>query len=80
MEEKTAETGSLQGSLRKEEFISTRLKAALALKEERKKEAKIKVVELEAWMVKTISEVMIRAMEEFKASFKMRNLNVGFGQ
>ncbi|EHA8587696.1 hypothetical protein COCNU_scaffold002990G000030 [Cocos nucifera] len=48
--------------------------------EERKKEAEIKVAELEARMAKSISKVMIRAVEEFKASSKMRNLNVKFSQ
>ncbi|KAG1330982.1 hypothetical protein COCNU_02G009500 [Cocos nucifera] len=66
--------------LQKEEFILTGLKAVLALKEERKKEVKNKVAQLKAQMVKSISKVMTRAMEEFKASSKMRNLNVEFGQ
>ncbi|EHA8588422.1 hypothetical protein COCNU_scaffold005100G000010 [Cocos nucifera] len=66
-EEKMAKIGSLQSVLRKEEFISVRLKAALALEEERKKKVEIKVVELEARMVKSISEAMTWAMEEFKA-------------
>ncbi|EHA8587438.1 hypothetical protein COCNU_scaffold002235G000020 [Cocos nucifera] len=70
---------SLQGALKKE-FVSIELKAALALEEERKKEAEIKVTELEARMAKSISEVMIQAVEEFKASSEMRNLNVEFGQ
>ena len=56
---------SLQGALRKEEFISARLKTLLALEEERKKEVEIKVIELKARMAKSISEVMIRAVEEF---------------
>ncbi|EHA8588573.1 hypothetical protein COCNU_scaffold005839G000010 [Cocos nucifera] len=79
-EDKTTKIRSLQGTLRKEEFISARLKAALALEEERKKEAKIKVIELEAQMAKSFLKMMIQAMEEFKASSKMRNLNVEFGQ
>ncbi|EHA8587114.1 hypothetical protein COCNU_scaffold001452G000020 [Cocos nucifera] len=69
------EIRSLQGALRKEEFISAKLKAALALEEERKKEG-----ELEARMAKSISEAMIRAVEEFKSSFEMRNLNFEFSQ
>ncbi|EHA8586413.1 hypothetical protein COCNU_scaffold000335G000010 [Cocos nucifera] len=69
-----------KGVLRKEEFVSTKLKAALTLEEERKKEAKIKVAELKAQMANSISEAMIWAMKEFKASSKMRNLNVKFGQ
>ena len=75
-----AEIRSLQGALRKEEFILVELKAALALEEERKREAEIKITELEARMTKSILEVMIWAMEEFKASSKMRNLNVEFDQ
>ncbi|EHA8587464.1 hypothetical protein COCNU_scaffold002268G000010 [Cocos nucifera] len=70
----------LKGALRKEEFILTRLKAALALEEERRKEAENKVAELEARMAKSVLEAMTWAIEEFKASFKMRNLNVKFGQ
>ncbi|KAG1327727.1 hypothetical protein COCNU_01G016610 [Cocos nucifera] len=31
-------------------------------------------------MAKSISEVMIRAMEEFKTSPEMRNLNIEFGK
>ena len=73
------EIESLQGILQKEEFVSARLKAALALEEERKKKSKIKVTELKARMTKSISEAMTWAVEEFKASFEMRNLNVEFG-
>ncbi|EHA8588113.1 hypothetical protein COCNU_scaffold004134G000020 [Cocos nucifera] len=79
VEEKTVKIESLQGALRKE-FISVGLKAALALEEERKKEAEIKVIELEARMAKSISKVMIWTVEEFKASSEMRNPNVKFGQ
>ncbi|EHA8587566.1 hypothetical protein COCNU_scaffold002602G000010 [Cocos nucifera] len=78
--EKMVKIRSLWGALRKEEFISIKYKTALALKKERKKEAEIKVVEMQARMAKSISEVMIQAMEEFKASFEMRNLNIKFGQ
>ena len=66
-------------ALRKEELISTRLKAALALEEKEKKEVKIKIAELEVRMSKSISEVTARAMEEFKASSKMKDLNIAFG-
>ncbi|EHA8586783.1 hypothetical protein COCNU_scaffold000934G000020 [Cocos nucifera] len=78
--EKVQEDLRARGALRKVEFISVGLKAALALEEERKKEAEIKVTKLKAWMAKSISEAMIQAVEEFKASSKMRNLNVEFGQ
>ncbi|EHA8588255.1 hypothetical protein COCNU_scaffold004562G000010 [Cocos nucifera] len=60
--------------------LGTILKTALALEEERKKEADNKVTKLEARMVKSILEVMTQAMEELKASFEMRNLNVKFSQ
>ncbi|EHA8588129.1 hypothetical protein COCNU_scaffold004181G000020 [Cocos nucifera] len=80
MEEKAIEIESLQGALQKEEFVSTGLKAALALEEERKKEVENKVTKLEARMVGLISKTMTRAMEEFKTSFEMRNLNIKFDQ
>ncbi|EHA8588940.1 hypothetical protein COCNU_scaffold007375G000010 [Cocos nucifera] len=76
--EKVAEVVSLQDALRKEEFSSTELQAMLALEEERRNEAKIKVIDLEARMVKLISEAMTRIVEEFKASSEMRNLNIAF--
>ena len=66
-QEKVAEVGSLQDVLWKEEFISIKLTVALALEEERMKESKIKVVDLEVQMVKLISEATARAVEEFKA-------------
>ncbi|KAG1338312.1 hypothetical protein COCNU_04G006180 [Cocos nucifera] len=78
-EEKVTKNKNLWGALRKEELISTGLKAALTLEEE-KKEAKIKVVKLEGKISKPISEVVAQAMEEFKASSKMKDLNIAFGQ
>ncbi|EHA8592094.1 hypothetical protein COCNU_contig69268528G000010 [Cocos nucifera] len=80
MQEKVEEVGSLQDALWKEEFISIGLKATLAMEEERRKEAKIKVIDLEARMVKLTSEAMAQVVKEFKASSKMWNLNVVFGQ
>ncbi|EHA8589128.1 hypothetical protein COCNU_scaffold008155G000010 [Cocos nucifera] len=56
VEGKMAENESLHSALRKKEFISTGLKAALALEEEEKKEARLKVAELEAQLAKSISE------------------------
>ncbi|EHA8587749.1 hypothetical protein COCNU_scaffold003121G000010 [Cocos nucifera] len=79
-EEKATKNENLRGVLRKEELISIRLKAAFALEEEKKKEVEIKVIELEVKMSKSISEVAARAMEEFKASFKMKDLNIAFSQ
>ncbi|EHA8591837.1 hypothetical protein COCNU_contig68494536G000010 [Cocos nucifera] len=54
--EKMVENESLHGALRKLEFVSIGLKAALALEEEEKKEAKLKVIELEYQLAKSISE------------------------
>ncbi|EHA8587774.1 hypothetical protein COCNU_scaffold003178G000010 [Cocos nucifera] len=79
-QEKAADIESLQGTLPKEEFISAGFKAALALEEERKNKAKNKVTKLEARMAKLVLEAMTQAMEEFKACFEIRNLNVEFGQ
>ncbi|EHA8589317.1 hypothetical protein COCNU_scaffold009135G000010 [Cocos nucifera] len=78
-EEKTVENESLRRALRKEKLISTELKATLALEEEKKKEAEIKIVELEVRMSKSISKATVRAMEEFMASSKM-DLNIAFDQ
>ncbi|KAG1360643.1 hypothetical protein COCNU_09G001060 [Cocos nucifera] len=77
--EKVQEDLRAEGVLRKE-FVSVELKAALALEEKRKKEAEIKVAKFEARMAKSILEVMIQTVKEFKASFKIRNLNVEFEQ
>ncbi|EHA8586260.1 hypothetical protein COCNU_scaffold000146G000010 [Cocos nucifera] len=55
MKEKVAKNENLRRALRKEEFISIGLKATLALEEE-KKEAEIKIAELEIRMSKSISE------------------------
>ncbi|EHA8587617.1 hypothetical protein COCNU_scaffold002837G000010 [Cocos nucifera] len=78
--EKAMESESLHGAFQREEFISARLKVALALKKEEKKEAKLKVVELEAQLAESILEVMARAVEEFKTSPKMKDLNIIFSQ
>ncbi|EHA8590675.1 hypothetical protein COCNU_scaffold022151G000010 [Cocos nucifera] len=55
-EEKMAENENLRRALQKEELISTGLNAALALEEEKKKEADIKVTELKVKMSRSISE------------------------
>ncbi|EHA8588727.1 hypothetical protein COCNU_scaffold006501G000010 [Cocos nucifera] len=80
VEEKAADIESLQDALREEEFASDGLKAALALEEERRKEVENRIVELKIQMAKSISEAMTRAMEVFKTSPEMQNLNVEFGQ
>ncbi|EHA8587413.1 hypothetical protein COCNU_scaffold002139G000010 [Cocos nucifera] len=78
-EEKAVENESLQGALQNEELISIGLKATLILEEEKKKEAEIKVVELDVRTSKLILEVAAQAMEEFKISFEMKDLNIAFG-
>lgn len=78
--EKTTESESLRGALRKEEFVLAGLKAAQTLEEEEKKEARAKVAELEAQMVKSISEAAAQAVEEFNASSEMKDLNIAFSQ
>ncbi|EHA8586437.1 hypothetical protein COCNU_scaffold000378G000010 [Cocos nucifera] len=78
MEEKATENENLRKALWKEELISIGLKATLALEEEKKKEVEIKVTELEVKMSNSISEAAARAVEEFKASFEMKDLNIAF--
>ncbi|EHA8587067.1 hypothetical protein COCNU_scaffold001368G000010 [Cocos nucifera] len=77
--EKMMENESLHSALQKE-FVSIRLKTALPLEEERRQEAEGRVAGLEAQMLKSISETVARAMEDFKASPKMKDLNIAFGQ
>ncbi|EHA8588305.1 hypothetical protein COCNU_scaffold004692G000010 [Cocos nucifera] len=78
--EKMMESESLRDAFRKEEFVLAGLKIALALEEEEKKEAKLKVIELEAQLAKSILEVVARAIEELKTSPKMKDLNIAFSQ
>ncbi|EHA8588084.1 hypothetical protein COCNU_scaffold004067G000020 [Cocos nucifera] len=80
MEEKAVENEDLQGVIWREEFISTRLKATLILEEEEKKKAKIRVIELEAQMSKYTLDTAAQAMEEFKASSEIKDLNIAFDQ
>ncbi|KAG1358602.1 hypothetical protein COCNU_08G000480 [Cocos nucifera] len=77
MGEKVVENENLQGVLQKEELILIELKAVLSLEEE-KKEAEIKVAELEIRISKSILEVAARAVKELKASFEMKDLNITF--
>ncbi|EHA8589313.1 hypothetical protein COCNU_scaffold009116G000010 [Cocos nucifera] len=65
--EKVVENDNLREVLQKEGLVLTELKAALALEEEKKKEAKIKITKLEVKMSKSISEAAARAIKEFKA-------------
>ncbi|EHA8592145.1 hypothetical protein COCNU_contig69310783G000010 [Cocos nucifera] len=77
VEEKMMESESLHGTLRKK-FISVRLKEALALEEEENIEARLKVVKLEVQLAKSISEATTQAMEEFRTSPEMKDLNITF--
>ncbi|EHA8588767.1 hypothetical protein COCNU_scaffold006570G000010 [Cocos nucifera] len=78
-EKKVAKNENIWRVLQKEELVSIGIKTALALEEE-KKEAKIKVDELEVKMSKSILMAAARAMEEFKASSKIKDLNIAFSQ
>ncbi|EHA8587118.1 hypothetical protein COCNU_scaffold001456G000010 [Cocos nucifera] len=80
MGEKMVESESLHSGLQKKEFVSTSLKVVLALEKERRQEAERRVAGLEAQMSKSISKAVAWAMEEFKASSKMKNLNITFSQ
>ncbi|EHA8589732.1 hypothetical protein COCNU_scaffold012134G000010 [Cocos nucifera] len=62
------------------EALKAKEELQVEIEEERRKEAQIKVINLEARMAKLISKVMAWVVEEFKASSKIRNLNVAFGQ
>ena len=55
----------------------TDLRATL---EEERKKAEAEVSKLKAQIPTLISEAMVRAVEEFKTSSKMRDLKVEFGQ
>ena len=52
----------------------------MALEEERRKKAEVKVGKLKDQASKQILEVKIQGVEEFKVSSKMRDMNVAFGQ
>ncbi|EHA8586623.1 hypothetical protein COCNU_scaffold000592G000010 [Cocos nucifera] len=76
MREKAAKVGVLPEALKKEEQTLIEMKAALALEEEKRKKVEVKIIELK----EQISKVKAQAVEEFKVSFEMRDLNVKFSQ
>ena len=84
LEEKIIEVLGLQEVLEKEGQTSSDLRTAL--EEERKKaegevsELKVQVFELKVQIPSLISKVGARAVEEFKASSEMEDLQVQFGQ
>ncbi|XP_073117674.1 uncharacterized protein [Elaeis guineensis] len=77
LEEKIAEVASLQEALQKEGQALADLRATL---EEERKKAETEVSELKAQIPTLVLEAMVRAVEEFKTSSKMRDLKVEFGQ
>ncbi|XP_073102544.1 uncharacterized protein [Elaeis guineensis] len=77
LKEKVAEVTSLQEALQKEEQTSTDLKAAL---EEERRKAEAEVSKLKEQIPTLVSEARAQAVEEFKTSSEMRDLNIKFGQ
>ena len=77
LKEKVAEVTSLQEALQKEEQTSMDLKAAL---EEKRRKAEAEVSKLKEQIATLVSEARAQAVEEFKASSEMRDLNIKFGQ
>ena len=77
LKEKIAEVVSLQEVLQKEEQPSADLKAAL---EEERKKAEAEVSKLKEQIPTLVSEARTQAVEEFKTSFEMEDLQVQFGQ
>ena len=77
LKEKVAEVASLQEALLKEEQTSTDLKATL---EEERRKAEAEVSKLKEQIPTLVSEARAQAVEEFKTSFEMRDLNIKFSQ
>ncbi|EHA8592230.1 hypothetical protein COCNU_contig69376565G000010 [Cocos nucifera] len=76
---KIAEVGVLQEALWKGELILTGSQAALALEEERRKNAEVRIAKLKDETLRYISEVKVQAVE-FKVSSEMMDLNIAFTQ
>ena len=77
LKEKVAEVMSLQEVLQKEGQTSADLKAAL---QEEIRKAEAEVSKLKEQIPTLVSEARAQAVEEFKASSEMRDLNIKFGQ
>ena len=77
LKEKIVEVTSLQEVLQKEEQTSMDLKAAL---EEERRKAEAEVSKLKEQILILVSEARAQAVEEFKTSSEMRDLNIKFGQ
>ncbi|EHA8588789.1 hypothetical protein COCNU_scaffold006683G000010 [Cocos nucifera] len=80
IKKKAVKVEGLQKALRKEELTSMGLKAALALKEEKRKMAEVKITKLKDQTSRQISKAKIQVVEEFQAFSEMRDLNVAFSQ
>ncbi|EHA8587210.1 hypothetical protein COCNU_scaffold001580G000010 [Cocos nucifera] len=78
--DKSTKIEVLQEALHKEKETSVELKATLNLKEEQRKKVEAKTIELKEQILRQVSEALVRAIEEFKVSSKMKDLNVKFGQ
>ena len=70
LEEKAAEVATLQEALEKEKQAS----------EEMVRKAEAEVANLTERILVLIPEIRVQAVEEFKASAEMRDLNIKFGQ
>ncbi|EHA8588285.1 hypothetical protein COCNU_scaffold004624G000010 [Cocos nucifera] len=80
MKEKVVKVEDLWKNLRKGELTSVDLQATLALEEERRKKAEARVGKLKDQASKQILKAKIQAVEQFKISSEIRDLNVAFGQ
>ena len=76
LKEKIVEVTSLQEALQKEEQTLTDLRAAL---EEERRKVEVEVSKLKEQIPTLVSEARAQAVEEFKTSSEMRDLNVKFG-
>ena len=80
MEEKTVEVGLLQEALWKGELILAWSQAALALEEERRKKAEVRIAKLKDETSRQILEAKVQVVEEFKISSEMMDLNIAFSE
>ncbi|EHA8588579.1 hypothetical protein COCNU_scaffold005880G000010 [Cocos nucifera] len=80
LREKSLEVEGLKEMLHREKKTSAELKAALALEEERRKKIEAELAELKERILGQISKAMSLAIEEFKVSFEMRDLNMEFSR
>ena len=77
--DRSIEVEVLQEALRKKKKTSMELKAALDSEEKWRKRVEVKTAKLKEHISTQISEAATQAIEKFKISSKMRDLNVKFG-